>query len=359
MQGCWDWSSPWGLQPHLSPQRQKCAAQSWPSTADNYENLGGISSHSQNHARSTVLQDLKTIHSGPSQGSWCLTPICLVRKQISDFLCGQSVFSRMVTIGFNNTINFRTLSAQAQLYTVFFFCYVLLFFFISSKIVIALASRIAVTAWLCDCTQNPAAHWTSPTRRSRRRSKQRNKRPKPSPFPSGGAAPALTALHNSGSCSSAEGTSGQTAAGASLTAEKLCLKKPHFCLSVCKGCEAAGQEADNTCQSNPNHLGGIEACAPTAPAPGAPRGPTMAPTLLPHQETCWYPSKGGCKSWALSWENKKWQRFFICRTVFSSTHNVAKSSFVLLQLVTHMQCLFLKLHRKDLRTRCINMHVRT
>lgn len=101
----------------------------------------------------------------------------------------------------------------------------------------------------------------------------------PSHFPTRvacSAAQVLPALHSGGSCSNTMGTSRQSGAEASLLTFKHCLKKSYLGSSICKGCGAAGQEADNTCQSNSNHLrrlGGSEACAPPAPAPAAPQQP--------------------------------------------------------------------------------------
>lgn len=81
--------------------------------------------------------------------------------------------------------------------------------------------------------------------------------------------------------------------------------------------------------------------------------------LLPCLETHQYPVKETPSHRLSAGKGKSGKRLLICRIVFSSMQNVSKSNFMLLQLVIHMESLFLKLHRKDLRTQCINMHVST
>lgn len=150
---------PCGLQPHLSPQRQKCAAQSWPSTADNSETFEGMSSQSQNYAWSSLLQDLKTFF-WTKPGISVPTAHLFREKACIWFLCGYNLFSRAANIGLNLSTSHLCQYSSTTVKSLFF-CYIFLCNknkqLKRDKIVI---SRIAFAVSIYNHIQNPAEYWT-------------------------------------------------------------------------------------------------------------------------------------------------------------------------------------------------------
>lgn len=147
-----------------------------------------------------------------------------------------------------------------------------------------------------------------------------------------------------------------------LLSLKRFLKTSYLGSVRCTGWGATIWEADNTCQSNQTTCRtGWEQSSAAEPQTQRqlPQAPTQSPAPLPHQGTHWCPVMETPNHRLASGKRKSVGRFLIWRIVFSSIRNIAKSSFMLLRLVTQLQCLFLKLHRKDFRTLCINMHIRT
>lgn len=134
----------------------------------------------------------------------------------------------------------------------------------------------------------------------------------PPHFPNGVAhspTRALHAWHDGSSCLNTLETSRETEVEASLLTLKHCLKKPWVGWLICKGCEAAGWEAGNTCQLNSGHLwglGGSDALWFT-PSSSCPLASAQSPTLLLHQKTRWYPTREAPNH---SREKKKWRKFF-------------------------------------------------